>query len=243
MALIFVTLPFVVRTLQPVIEDIEAEVEEAAFPSGPRAGRPSQASSSRRSFRRLTGFALAFPGGGRIRFGHLHRRQPAAGFGNHPLLIISKLEQYDVLAPRPWRWSCWPFLRPAARHQRPAVVGRQSPHPIERTLKPPPQGGRSRMMSRSRRATRGTGWVHSLLATGLGFLLLLSRPAAGGGFRRGPGPGAARSIWRRWEAGGPSAIWPDHRGTALAVLPFNILSSGWRPPGPSPKFEFRVRAS
>jgi sulfate transport system permease protein len=33
-ALIFITLPFVVRTLQPVIEDIEMEVEEAAATLG-----------------------------------------------------------------------------------------------------------------------------------------------------------------------------------------------------------------
>jgi ABC-type sulfate transport system permease component len=33
-ALTFITLPFVVRTLQPVIEDIETEVEEAAASLG-----------------------------------------------------------------------------------------------------------------------------------------------------------------------------------------------------------------
>ena len=40
-ALVFIGLPFVVRTVQPVLEDIEAEVEEAARRSAPAAGRPS----------------------------------------------------------------------------------------------------------------------------------------------------------------------------------------------------------
>ena len=43
LALIFIGLPFVVRTVQPVLADLEKEVEEAA--AGLRAGRPSPRSS------------------------------------------------------------------------------------------------------------------------------------------------------------------------------------------------------
>ncbi len=99
MALIFITLPFVVRTLQPVIEDIEAEVEEAAATLG---------ASRWQTFTRiifpaifpalLTGFALAFSRAvgeyGSVIFiaGNLPLISEIT-----PLLIISKLEQYDVL--------------------------------------------------------------------------------------------------------------------------------------------------
>jgi len=40
-ALIFIGLPFVVRTVQPVLEDAEKELEEAAMCLAPPAGRPS----------------------------------------------------------------------------------------------------------------------------------------------------------------------------------------------------------
>jgi sulfate transport system permease protein len=43
----------------------------------------------------LTGFALALRAPRRIRLGGLHRRQHADGVGNHPLFIVTKLEQYD----------------------------------------------------------------------------------------------------------------------------------------------------
>ena len=41
LVLIFVGLPFVVRTVQPVLEDLDPETEEAARRSGRRAGRRS----------------------------------------------------------------------------------------------------------------------------------------------------------------------------------------------------------
>ncbi|NJD24841.1 MAG: sulfate ABC transporter permease subunit CysT [Betaproteobacteria bacterium] len=98
-ALTFVTLPFVVRTLQPVIEDIEPEVEEAAATLG---------ASRWQTFSRivfpaifpalLTGFALAFARAigefGSVIFiaGNIPLVSEIV-----PLLIISKLEQYDVL--------------------------------------------------------------------------------------------------------------------------------------------------
>jgi sulfate/thiosulfate transport system permease protein len=96
-ALIFIGLPFVVRTLQPVIEDLEAEVEEAATSLG--AGRATVL--WRVVFPYLapawgTGFALSFARAigeyGSVVFisGNMPMRTEIA-----PLLIITKLEQYD----------------------------------------------------------------------------------------------------------------------------------------------------
>lgn len=98
-ALAFVTLPFIVRTLQPVIEDIEPEVEEAAASLG---------ASRWLTFRRiifpaifpalLTGFTLAFSRAigefGSVIFiaGNLPMVSEIT-----PLLIIAKLEQQDVV--------------------------------------------------------------------------------------------------------------------------------------------------
>ncbi len=96
-ALTFIGLPFVVRTVQPVLADVEAEVEEAAASLG--AGRWDV-------FRRvifpaifpalLTGFALAFARAigeyGSVIFiaGNMPFVSEIA-----PLLIVAKLEQYD----------------------------------------------------------------------------------------------------------------------------------------------------
>jgi sulfate transport system permease protein len=90
-------LPFVVRTLQPVIEDLDAEVEEAAASLGAtrldvvvRVILPSLCPAW------LTGFALAFARGvgeyGSVVFisGNMPMQTEIA-----PLLIITKLEQYD----------------------------------------------------------------------------------------------------------------------------------------------------
>jgi sulfate transport system permease protein len=96
-ALTFIGLPFVVRTLQPALEDIEVELEEAAASLG--AGR-------RQTFRRvilpavlpalLTGFALAFARAlgeyGSVIFisGNLPMKTEISS-----LLIISRLEEYN----------------------------------------------------------------------------------------------------------------------------------------------------
>src|SRR5450631_3309230 len=96
-ALTFVGLPFVVRTLQPVLEDLDGEVEQAAASLG---ASPVQA------FVRvilpalwpplLTGFTLAFARAvgeyGSVIFiaGNMPMKSEIA-----PLLIVTKLEQYD----------------------------------------------------------------------------------------------------------------------------------------------------
>lgn len=96
-ALTFIGLPFVVRTLQPVLEDLDTEVEQAAATLG---------ASATQAFARvilpalwpamLSGFALAFARAvgeyGSVIFiaGNMPMKSEIA-----PLLIVAKLEQYD----------------------------------------------------------------------------------------------------------------------------------------------------
>jgi len=96
-ALIFIGLPFVVRTVQPILEDLDTEIEEAAASLGARRWQ---------IFRHvilpillpalLTGFALAFARAvgeyGSVIFiaGNLPYVSEIT-----PLMIITKLEQYD----------------------------------------------------------------------------------------------------------------------------------------------------
>jgi len=96
-ALVFIGLPFVVRTVQPVLQDLDKDVEEAAVMLGAYRWR---------TFRRvilpeliaplLTGFALAFARGigeyGSVVFisGNMPMKTEIA-----PLLIMTKLEQFD----------------------------------------------------------------------------------------------------------------------------------------------------
>ncbi len=96
-ALTFIGLPFVVRTVQPVLEDIEAELEEAAATLGANRWQ---------TFTRIifpvllpalmTGFALAFARAigeyGSVIF--IAGNMPMVSEIT-PLLIITKLEQYD----------------------------------------------------------------------------------------------------------------------------------------------------
>ena len=97
-ALIFIGLPFVVRTLQPVIEDLDPEIEEAATSLG--AGRATVLLKVVLPYlfpAWLTGFALAFARAvgeyGSVVFisGNMPMRTEIA-----PLLIITKLEQYRL---------------------------------------------------------------------------------------------------------------------------------------------------
>ena len=96
-ALIFIGLPFVVRTVQPILEEVESEIEEAAALLG--------ASRFRTVFQvvlphvypaLLTGFALAFARGvgeyGSVIFiaGNIPEVSEIA-----PLLIVIKLEEFD----------------------------------------------------------------------------------------------------------------------------------------------------
>jgi sulfate transport system permease protein len=97
LALTFIGLPFVVRTVQPVLEDADAAVEEAAAVLGATRGQtflrvllPIIAPAA------LTGFALAFARAlgeyGSVVFvsGNMPMRTEIA-----PLLIVTRLEQYD----------------------------------------------------------------------------------------------------------------------------------------------------
>lgn len=97
-ALLFIGLPFVVRTLQPVLEDLSQEFEEASATLGANRWQtfrlvilPILAPAL------LTGFALAFARAlgeyGSVIFiaGNIPMVSEIT-----PLMIISKLEQYDV---------------------------------------------------------------------------------------------------------------------------------------------------
>ncbi|HOW61484.1 MAG TPA: sulfate ABC transporter permease subunit CysT [Candidatus Contendobacter sp.] len=98
-ALIFIGLPFVVRTVQPVLEDLDTELEEAAASLG---------ADRWQTFRHvllpvllpalLTGFALAFARAvgeyGSVIF--IAGNVPLVSEIT-PLLIITKLEQYDYI--------------------------------------------------------------------------------------------------------------------------------------------------
>jgi sulfate transport system permease protein len=96
-ALVFIGLPFVVRTLQPVIEDLDVEIEEAATSLGAtRAYVVARIILPYLYPAWLTGFALAFARAvgeyGSVVFisGNMPMRTEIS-----PLLIITKLEQYD----------------------------------------------------------------------------------------------------------------------------------------------------
>ena len=96
-ALIFIGLPFVVRTLQPVIQDLDAEIEEAATSLG--ATRVQVLTRVVLPYLYpawLTGFALSFARAvgeyGSVVFisGNMPMQTEIS-----PLLIITKLEQFD----------------------------------------------------------------------------------------------------------------------------------------------------
>lgn len=97
-ALTFIGLPFVVRTLQPVIEDIETEAEEAAASLGAsRWQTVVHVIFPAISPALLTGFTLAFARAigefGSVIF--IAGNMPMISEIT-PLLIISKLDQYDT---------------------------------------------------------------------------------------------------------------------------------------------------
>ena len=87
-ALTFVGLPFVVRTLQPVLENLEREVEEAAATLG--AGRLRTFVERHRALACFAGGHHRFragvrPGHRRIRFDRFHFRQHAVQNGDRAL--------------------------------------------------------------------------------------------------------------------------------------------------------------
>jgi sulfate transport system permease protein len=97
-ALIFIGLPFVVRTVQPVLEEFEQELEEAAATLGAnRRQTIGRVILPRLTPAILTGFALAFARAvgeyGSVIFiaSNLPNQSEIA-----PLLIIIKLEEFDV---------------------------------------------------------------------------------------------------------------------------------------------------
>jgi len=97
LAMIFIGLPFVVRTVQPVIEEIEVELEEASSCLGANRWQTLQRIIFPMLFPSiLTGFALSFARAvgeyGSIIF--IAGNMPMVSEIT-PLLIITKLEQFD----------------------------------------------------------------------------------------------------------------------------------------------------
>ncbi|UCV21224.1 sulfate ABC transporter permease subunit CysT [Ferribacterium limneticum] len=97
LALVFIGLPFVVRTVQPVLEDLEVEIEEAATSLGANRWQTIRLVIFPTLFPALlTGFALAFARAvgeyGSVIFiaGNIPLVSEIT-----PLMIITKLEQYD----------------------------------------------------------------------------------------------------------------------------------------------------
>ncbi len=97
-ALLFIGLPFVVRTVEPILQDIDKEIEEAALSLGATRWQtfwkillPMLTPAL------LTGFAMAFARGlgeyGSVIFiaGNIPFKSEII-----PLLIVTKLEQYDI---------------------------------------------------------------------------------------------------------------------------------------------------
>jgi len=96
-AMIFIGLPFVVRTVQPVLEELETEIEEAAACLGANRWQIFSRVLFPVMFPSLlTGFALSFARGvgeyGSIIF--IDGNMPMVSEIT-PLLIITRLEQYD----------------------------------------------------------------------------------------------------------------------------------------------------
>jgi sulfate transport system permease protein len=96
-ALTFIGLPFVVRTVQPVLEDLSRETEEAAASLGASGGQVFCRVMLPELYPALlTGFALAFARAlgeyGSVVFisGNMPMKTEIT-----PLLIVTKLEQYD----------------------------------------------------------------------------------------------------------------------------------------------------
>ena len=125
-ALTFIGLPFVVRTVQPVLEDLDTELEEAAASLG---------ADRWQTFRRvvlpvvlpalLTGFALAFARAvgeyGSVIF--IAGNVPMVSEIT-PLLIITKLEQYDYVGRHgDCRGHAGGLVRAAVSDQRLAGLG------------------------------------------------------------------------------------------------------------------------
>lgn len=98
LALVFIGIPFVVRTVQPVLADLETELEEASATLGANRWQTVRYVILPTLFpAMLTGFALAFARGvgeyGSVIFiaGNMPYKTEIA-----PLMIISRLEEYDI---------------------------------------------------------------------------------------------------------------------------------------------------
>ena len=251
-ALTFIGLPFVVRTVQPVLEDLETELEEAAASLGAHRWQ---------TFRHvvlpilmpalLTGFALAFARAvgeyGSVIF--IAGNMPMVSEIT-PLMIITKLEQYDYAGATAIAvvMLVVSFVLLLA-HQRPAGLvaaprrrRRQDAlmAAIAATL---PLGARACMPSASRPTPPRASRAGSCGGADAGAHLLRRLPAAAAGRSCSPRPcaRAGRPTSRRLaEPDALSAIPLTLLAAAIAV-PLNLVfgvAAAWA----IAKFEFRGKS-
>ena len=109
-ALAFVTLPFVVRSVQPVLIEVDRDVEQAAASLGAsnwtifrRVVLPALLPARRQ--RRRPGLR---PGDRRVRLGRADRRQHPAATPRSPRSTSSSRSRSTARStPPPSRWPCW----------------------------------------------------------------------------------------------------------------------------------------
>ena len=237
-ALTFIGLPFVVRTVQPVLQDLNLDVEEAAAtlgrhaaadarPRGPAVPAPAM----------LTGVALAFARAvgeyGSVIFiaGNMPYVSEIA-----PLLIIIKLEEFDYAGATAIGRHAGRLVRDAAGDQ-PAAVLVAPPHGglretrMATTLAFPTQSADHRDAPGPRPA--GRRWPSFWLAP-------VPAAAAARGVRRGAAPGRGRllrGVDRARRPGGHPADPARGGDRGAANLVFGLCAA-WA----IAKFEFRGKS-
>ncbi len=210
----FIGMPFVVRTLQPVLEDLDAEIEEAAASLG---------ATRWQTFRRvilptivpalLTGFALAFARAvgeyGSVVFisGNMPMKTEIA-----PLLIMTKLEQFDYAGATAIAVVMLvASFAPAAGDQPAAVVEPAARPPRTMTMAGTvrlrlPAASAAPIRATALTEPRSVRWL--LIAAALGFLALFLLLPLVGRLRRGLAQGRGglcRGADRAGRAGGDPA--------------------------------------
>ena len=112
-ALTFIGLPFVVRTVQPVLQELDPEIEEAAATLGASRWQSLRASGISRIVAGVVDrlrAGLRARGRG-IRLGDFHLGQHADENRNHAAADRYQVERNTITPARPrWRWPCWRCL-------------------------------------------------------------------------------------------------------------------------------------
>ena len=149
MALLFVTLPFVVRAVQPVLQELDREMEEAAASLGARPLTTFRRSSSR-TCRRCSGAALSFG-------------KAVGEFGS--IVLISGNIPFDTEVASVWIFKAIESDEPRQRRRSRSCC---SSSPSSSSPSPTCSSGGARHDARSRRGSR-----YALRAAALGYLTLI----------------------------------------------------------------------